>query len=179
MSSIAYGLSEEDTKNRYITPSLLAAGWRRDQMLMEYSLRSDKYQIIPEKNEAVKVSAEGRNRPDYLLCYKANYPIAVVEAKSYSKAAEDGIQQAQTYAQMLGLPLAYASAGEKFIELNMVTGAQRIISLDKFPSPTQLWDEYCKAKNISIEDKGKLESALYYTTNDGITPPPVLPNGGN
>lgn len=170
MSSIAYGLSEEDTKNRYITPSLLAAGWRRDQMLMEYSLRSDKYQIIPEKNETVKVSAQGRNRPDYLLCYKANYPIAVIEAKSNSKMAEDGIQQAQTYAQMLGLPLAYASAGEKFIELNMVTGAQRIISLDKFPSPTELWDEYCKVKKISKEDRIKLESALYYTTNDGIIP---------
>lgn len=92
MSSILYGLSEEDTKNRYITPSLQAAGWRRDQMLMEYSLRSDKYQIIPEKNEAVKVSPSGRNRPDYLLCYKANYPIAVIEAKSFSKTAEDGIQ---------------------------------------------------------------------------------------
>ena len=157
MSSVTYSLSEEDTKNRYITPSLLAAGWRRDQMLMEYSLRSDKFQIVPEKNEAIKVSAEGRNRPDYLLCYKANYPIAVVEAKSYSKTAEDGIQQAQTYAKMLGLPLAYASAGEKFIELNLATGAQRIFSLDKFPSPAQLWDEYCKAKNISNEDKGKLE----------------------
>ena len=170
MSSVLYGLSEEDTKNRYITPSLQAAGWRRDQMLMEYSLRSDKYQIIPEKNEAVKVSPSGRNRPDYLLCYKANYPIAVIEAKSFSKTAEDGIQQAQTYAKMLGLPLAYASAGDKFIELNMVTGAQTVIPLDKFPGPSQLWDKYCKAKKIPNEDKGKLESALYYTTNDGKIP---------
>ena len=39
--------SEEDTKLRHITPAIQAAGWKSDQMLMEYSLKADRYRIVP------------------------------------------------------------------------------------------------------------------------------------
>lgn len=105
--------TEEDTKERRITPALKAAGWSSSMIWMEYSLRSDRFRIVPEKNIALKVKPTGRNKPDYLLCRNVNCPLAVVEAKKASKSAEDGIDQAITYAKMLDIPFAYASAGEK------------------------------------------------------------------
>jgi type I restriction enzyme R subunit len=42
----------------------------------------------------------------------------VVEAKADYKAAADGVQQAKTYAQMLGLKFAYATNGHEVIEVD-------------------------------------------------------------
>ena len=75
-------LSEEDTKNQIINPALNKAGWTPNMMLMEYSLKSDRFEIIPGANKTKKISASKRNFPDYLLCKYANMPIAVVETRS-------------------------------------------------------------------------------------------------
>ena len=36
-----------------------------------------------------------QKRADYILRYSADYPLAVVEAKSYYKLASDGVQRAE------------------------------------------------------------------------------------
>lgn len=163
--------SEEETKLRYITPALQKAGWSSHKMLMEYSLRKDRFKIVPGHNITTKVQPSTRNKPDYLLCKSVNFPIAVVEAKSTEKTAPDGIDQAKVYAEMLDIPFAYSSAGDKFIEYDYTTGLQKELSMDEFPSPDELWNRWCVARGINDEDsRQKMENALYYTTDDGKTP---------
>lgn len=163
--------SEEETKLRYITPALQHAEWSTHMMLMEYSLQKDRFRIVPGQNETAKIVASSRNRPDYLLCKSVNFPIAVVEAKSTAKTAADGVDQAKQYAQILDLPFAYSSAGDKFIEFDFTTGKQTEFALDAFPSPELLWKRWCKARGLEDEYKRKqLENALYYTTDDGKIP---------
>lgn len=166
-----YHETEEDTKHRYITPALHKAGWSAYQITMEYSLRKDRFKIVPGQNMATKVARTTRNNPDYLLCKNVNCPIAVVEAKSTEKTAADGIDQAKIYAEMLDLPFAYSSAGDKFIEHDFTTGKQTEFSMDEFPSPDALWKRWCDARGITDDDRRKkMEDALYYTTDDGKIP---------
>ncbi len=101
-------LSEEDTKLRFITPALQAAGWSANQLMMEYDLRADRHRIVPDQNRTRKEHT--RSRADYLLCHGVNAPIAVLEAKSTSKTAADGLDQAIRYAKMLDVPFAIADA---------------------------------------------------------------------
>ena len=163
--------SEEDTKQRKITPALNKAGWSNSHILMEYSLRSDRHMIVPSKNYTEKVKNTKRNKPDYLLCKKINVPIAVVEAKSSAKPDSEGIDQAKEYAKMLDILFAYSSSGNKFIEYDFSTGKQKELALDKFPSPDELWERWCKARQIvDANDRKQLESALYYTSDDGKIP---------
>lgn len=163
--------SEEETKLRYITPALLKAGWSSHKMLMEYSLRKDRFKIVPGQNMTTKVAPTMRNRPDYLLCKSVNFPIAVVEAKGTEKTAADGIDQAKAYAEILDIPFAYSSAGEKFIEYDYTTGKQTELTMDAFPSPDVLWKRWCNARGVRDDaSRQQMEDALYYTTDDGKIP---------
>ena len=162
--------SEEDTKARHITPAIQAAGWQSHQIMMEYSLKADRYRIVPGQNCTVKDTQSKRSRPDYILCHDVNRPIAVIEAKKRNKTARDGIDQAIAYAKMLDVPFAYASAGEGFLEFEIPTGTQRELKLDNFPSPAELWRRWCKLYNITDDDAHRLENALYYTSAEGHTP---------
>lgn len=163
--------TEEDTKNRLITPALKLAGWTSSQMLMEYSLQKDRYRIVPGQNATVLEKQKNRSRPDYILCHSVNMPIAVVEAKRSAKSASDGLDQAINYAKQLDIPFAYSTAGEEFIEFDLTTGEQKHLPLDKFPSPAQLWDRWCQVRGVDNQEKRKqLQQALYYTTADGKIP---------
>ena len=126
-------LSEEDTKTQRITPALKKAGWPLSQIAMEYNLKADRFRIVPDQNKTYKESS--RTRADYVLFHSTNVPVAVLEAKSAAKTAEEGLGQAITYAKMLDVPFAYASSGDKFVEYNLKTGQQRTIPLTAFPSP--------------------------------------------
>lgn len=161
-------LTEEDTKQRLITPALQHAGWSATQMMMEYDLRSDRFRIVPDQNRAVKEST--RAKADYLLCYGINRPIAVLEAKRQGRPDSEGLDQAIVYAKKLGIPFAYSSSGNKFIEYNIHTGRQRELSLESFPSPGDLWSKWCNIRDVHPRDKKQLEAATYYTTMDGRTP---------
>ena len=161
-------LSEEDTKTQRITPALQKAGWPLSQIVMEYNLKADRFRIVPDQNKTYKESS--RTRADYVLFHSTNVPVAVLEAKSAAKTAEEGLGQAITYAKMLDVPFAYASSGDKFVEYNLKTGQQRTIPLTAFPSPADLWRRWCQAREVSPENETRLNDALYYTSIDGKVP---------
>jgi type I restriction enzyme R subunit len=77
---------------------------------------------------------------DYLLRFRRDFPIAVVEAKAEYKAASDGLQQAKDYAEMLGLKFAYATNGPDIIEFDYFTGLESHLS--GYPTPEELWRRY-------------------------------------
>lgn len=164
-------LTEEDTKVRYITPALRKSGWIMNYLLMEYSLKADRYKIVPGENRAEKVKASKRNNPDYILCRYTNMPLAVLEAKRLGMSDSEGIDQAKTYAQTLDLPFAYSSSGTGFIEYDFSTGTQRALTLDQFPSPDELWDRWCYARGVNNETtRAIVDKARYRTTSDGKVP---------
>ena len=153
-------LSEEDIKARYITPAVTAVGWHINQIRFEYPFTDGR--IILRGN----VTARGKQkRADYILFYKPNFPLAVIEAKDNNHPVGGGLQQAIEYAKILDIHYVYASNGDGFVEQNLITGETRELTLEEFPSPETLYSRYKKDKNISeIEEKALLEP-YYYASN--------------
>lgn len=140
-------LSEEDIKYRYITPALEKAGWRKENIRMEYFTDG---QILVEGNV---VKRGNKKRADYLLCKNGGFPLAVVEAKKLEYTVDKGLQQAIDYAMALHVPFAYSSNGEKFVEHDFLTGKEREFSMDSFPTEDELWKRYCESKKFSPEQE--------------------------
>jgi type I restriction enzyme, R subunit len=154
-------LSEEDIKARYITPAVVDAGWDiKKQIRFEYAFTAGR--IILRGN----VTTRGKKkRADYVLFYKNNFPLAVIEAKDNNHPVGAGLQQAIEYAKALDISYVYASNGDGFVEQNLITGEVRELSLNEFPSPENLYNRYIKDKNITdIEEKAILEP-YYYVPN--------------
>ena len=151
-------LSEQDICLRYITPALENSGWdKMKQIRTEYTFTDG--QVIVRGNITVRGK---RKRADYLLSYKSNLPLAVVEAKDNKHNLGDGIQQAIEYARILDLPFAYCSNGDGFIEHDMKSGYERQLSLYEFPSPEDLWNKYKFYNDIDNEEKENIVSEPYY-----------------
>lgn len=131
--------TEADTCRRVITPRLQAAGWDS----MPHQLQEQRT-ITPGRILFTKDGTKRgkRRRLDYLLRYRPDVPIAVVEAKASYLTAADGMQQAKLYATMLGLKFAYASNGADVIEYDFITGLET--PRFDFPTPTELWDRLRK-----------------------------------
>lgn len=138
--------SEEDVKYQFITPSIENAGWDKTQIRFEYSF-TDGQMII----KGMKAKRGARKRADYLLSYKPNLPLAIVEAKDQKHAVGDGMQQGIHYAEILDVPFVYSSNGSGFLEHDMITGKERELYLEEFPSPEELWERMIHEKKISDE----------------------------
>lgn len=151
-------LTEEDIKQRYITPALHQSGWSKNQLLMEYYFTNG--QVIV-RGKTVK-----RGQPkkaDYLLLRsKDQKPLAIVEAKDASNSVGSGMQQAMEYAQILDIPFAYSSNGNGFLEHDFLTGAERILALDKFPTENELWLRYCKSKGIGSQQEAVISEPYHF-----------------
>ena len=85
-------LSEEDIKNRYITPAIQNAGWENTHYRMEYYF-TDGRVLIQGRSHARK---KGK-KADYLLFSSPNNPIAIVEAKDNNKPVGGGMQRLQSF----------------------------------------------------------------------------------
>lgn len=161
-------LSEEDIKSRFIQPALEDKGWDKYHMRLEYAYTAG--QILVQGR--MRHRKKGK-RVDYLLYSEDNYPIAVVEAKDRKHAPADGIQQAIDYARDLDLPFAYASNGEKFVEHDMDTGAERTFTMDEFPTPLALRERHRQwmIHNKNLSDEGaQLLDIPYYSDSDSYPP---------
>lgn len=160
-----YKLSEEDTKRIEITPTIVEKGWdNKTQIRQEFSFTKGRIMV-----RGKEVKRGEPKRADYVLFYKPNLPLAIVEAKSGYKTVSAGIQQGIDYAQTLNIPFVYSSNGEGFYEHDLLTGAEREIRLNEFPSPTELWRRYKKAQNITEEQENKI-FAPYYDDGSGRSP---------
>lgn len=158
-------MTEEEVKLNYITPAIEKAGWDRKLIRMEYPITAGKIVVRGEK--AFRLT---KKRADYLLFYKENMPLAIVEAKDNSHIIGDGMLQAQEYAEKLDVRFVYTSNGDGFLFYDMKTGEQKALTLDEFPSPEELYNKQYKER---IEDAKNLEAVLntpYYFGEETYPP---------
>lgn len=154
-------LTEEDIKLRYITPSLQESDWDiKSQIRCEYYYTDGKINVRENKAQRGK-----GKKVDYILFYKPNIPIAIVEAKDNKVSASHGIQQAMGYASDLDIPFAYSSNGTGFYEHDMITGEEREININEFPTRIELWNRYLKEKNISVDEEKIITEPYYFNIN--------------
>ncbi|WP_218937153.1 EcoAI/FtnUII family type I restriction enzme subunit R [Bacillus toyonensis] len=155
-------MTEEDIKLKYITPAIVKAGWDiQKEVFCEHSFTDGR--VIVRGNLATRGKSK---RADYLLNYKPNYPIAVVEAKDNKQEVGAGMQQALEYANILDVPFAFASNGDGFIEHNRNTGEEREISLDEFPTREELWERHVREANISAAQQAIINEPYFFQLGD-------------
>ena len=162
-------LSERDICTQYIVPALKKAGWDLERQVREEVSFTDGRIYVRGTS-----SARGsRKRADFILYYKPNIPIAVIEAKDNSHNVGDGIQQALGYAVTLDIPVAFSSNGDGFLEHNRAAtdgSVERDLSLDEFPSPAELWQRYKRYKGIETEQQEQIASFDYFYDGSGRSP---------
>ncbi|GBF36556.1 EcoAI/FtnUII family type I restriction enzme subunit R [Methanofervidicoccus abyssi] len=146
-------LNETETRIKLIDPKLHESGWSEDLIRREVKITEGR--IIDEYGNRKKGV-----KPDYILFLERYFPIAVVEAKEEAKHHAAGIQQAKRYAEMLNVPFAYSTNGHKIEEYDFITKKQRTI--DKFPSPQELWKRYSLWKFNRLLPFNKDENPLLY-----------------
>ncbi len=162
-------LSERDICTKFITPALEKAGWNKlTQFLEEVSFTDGKIYVRG------KLTARGeRKRADYVLYYKPNIPIAIIEAKDNKHSVRAGMQQALNYARILDIPCVFSSNGDGFLFHDRTATDAQIeeeLGLDNFPTPQQLWEKYKKYKGITTPDAEKIAAQPYYADGSGRNP---------
>lgn len=128
-------LSEEDVKLRFITPAILNKGWSVNDITMETKVKLTDGKINIKGNLVTRGKAKFA---DYVLYYSRSTPIAIIEAKDVTHSVSFGLQQAKEYAQMMDVPFAYSSNGMGFQEYDFLTGKERSLSMDEFPTMYEL-----------------------------------------
>lgn len=156
-------MTEEDIKLQYITPAITAK-WPLSRITMETQITDGKINL--KGNLVVR---EKPKKADYVLYLQEEKPIAIVEAKDNKHTVSYGIQQAITYAQMLDVPFAYSSNGDAFYEHDRLTGQERQINLDNFPSPDELLARYKAEKGLTPAEI-KAINQPYYTSQTTYSP---------
>lgn len=162
-------LSESDIKAKFITPALLKAGWDEQTQIRREVFFTDG-RIFVKGN----LTQRGKGKKaDYILYYKPNIPIAIVEAKSNKLSLNSGIQQALDYARILDIPSVYSSNGDGFFEHNKMATNGKIeqeLSLDEFPTPEQLWQRYKQYKDIHTQEQERISAQDYFFDNTDRRP---------
>jgi type I restriction enzyme R subunit len=143
-------LSEADICAKFITPAVIASGWR-EQTQIQREVHFTKGQI----HVRGKMVTRGKSKfADYVLYYKPNIPIAIIEAKENNYSIGDGMQQALEYADILNIPFVFSSNGDGFV-LHDRTGTmpqvESTLALEAFPRPDELWATYAKWKGLTPE----------------------------
>ncbi len=155
-------MTEEDIKLQFITPAIEAAGWdRQRQIKMEYNFTDGR--VIVRGN----VTARGkRKKADYLLYYKPNLPLAIIEAKDNNHNLGAGMQQGIEYAEILDVRFVYSSNGDGFLEHDMKSGIECELTIEQFPSPEELWQRYIGGDHITPEQEDLITEPYYYQPGD-------------
>ncbi len=162
-------LSERDICTKFITPAVEKSGWdKQTQLLEEVSFTDGKIYVRG------KLTARGtQKRADYILYYKPNIPIAIIEAKDNKHSVRAGIQQALDYAQILDIPCVFSSNGDGFLFHDRSAEGENIeteLDIDSFPTPEQLWERYKKFKGITTAAEETVVSQEYFFDGSGRRP---------
>ena len=162
-------LSERDICTKFITPAILKAGWDLHTQIRE-ELSFTKGRIIVRG----KLHTRGKQkRADYVLYYKSNIPIAVIEAKENNLSVGAGMQQALDYAETLDVPFVFSSNGDAFLMHDRTGLADKVeqeLSLEAFPTPEELWARYCKWKGVNTPEAKNTVEMPYYDDGTGRAP---------
>jgi len=162
-------LSERDICTKFITPAITAAGWDLHTQIRE-EVSFTKGRIIVRG----KLHTRGEHkRADYILYYKSNVPVAVIEAKENGHSVGSGMQQALNYAETLGVPFVFSSNGDAFLMHDRTGLAEKIereLALDAFPSPAELWQRYCQWKGLNTIEARRTVEMPYYDDGSGRAP---------
>ena len=166
-------LSERDICTKFITPALRKAGWDEMTQIRE-EVHFTKGRIIVRG----KLVSRGKaKRADYVLYYKPNLPIALIEAKDNNHSVGDGMQQALDYADTLNIPFVFSSNGDGFVfhDRAGATAKEATLALESFPPPSDLWARYRAWKSLTAEseeivlqdyfDDGSGKAPRYYQVN--------------
>lgn len=144
-------MTEEDIKLHYITPAIQAT-WGLERITMETRITDGRIKLAGNL-----VVREKPKKADYVLYINADNPIAIVEAKDNRHSVSSGLQQAMTYARMMGIPFAYSSNGDGFCEHDFLTGKERQFAMDEFPAPEEL---LCRLKRDAHDGAGLTEPEI-------------------
>ena len=157
-------LSESDICDRFISPALQKSGWEQNRWRREFAFTDGR--IIVRG----KMVARGKQkRADYLLFYKPNIPIAVIEAKDNTHSLGAGMQQGLGYSELLDVPFVFSSNGDGFLFHDKTGNAAQIettLSLDEFPSPEELWSRYKVWKGLEEASEDLVTSTNYQYATD-------------
>lgn len=165
-------LSERDICTQFILPALVKAGWDVSKQIREEVYFTDG-RIFVKGSKTVRGE---RKRADFILYLKPNIPVAVIEAKDNNHSVGAGLQQALGYAKILDIPVAFSSNGDGFIQHDLSGFSavnEKDLSLDNFPSPSELWNMYKKYKKIETPEQEEIASFDYFFDGSG-RPPPLL-----
>ena len=154
-----YEMSEEDVKLQYITPAITSK-WDRGKITMETQVTDGKINL-----KGNFVFREKPKRADYILYLNANNPIAIIEAKDNKHSISHGLQQAMTYARMLDLPFAYSSNGDGFAEHDFLTGKERQLKMDEFPTEVELVSRFKEESGMTSTQEVVIEQPYYSSQN--------------
>jgi type I restriction enzyme R subunit len=162
-------LSERDICTKYITSALVQVGWDMQKQVREEVSFTDG-RIYVKGNLSVRGK---RKRADYILYYKPNIPVAIIEAKDNKHSVKAGIQQGLDYATILDIPTVFSSNGDGFYEHDRTCTSgniEREIQLDQFPSPEELWQRYKQYKGIETQEAERISAQDYFFDGSGRNP---------
>lgn len=160
-------LTERDICTKFIHPAIEGAGWDMMKQVREEFYFTDGRIIVRGK---LYKRGKGK-KADYILYYKPDIPIAVIEAKDNKHSIGAGMQQALEYAEILQVPFVFSSNGDGFIMHDRTGKGQNIeteLSLDNFPSPEELWSRYTSDIEVDTPEALEVVEQDYYTDDSGM-----------
>ena len=159
------GMTEQDICSKFVLPSILKAGWDSMSHVREQvTFTAGRIRV-----DGNTISRGERKRADFILYYKNNLPMAIVEAKDNTHNIGDGLEQAKSYAQILHVPFAYSTNGEGYIEFDFLQGTEKSLSMDEFPTREELFARYIEANNYNDTQKNVILQD-YFSTPHGSKP---------
>jgi type I restriction enzyme R subunit len=162
-------LTERDICTKLINPAIENAGWdMRKQVREEVSFTDGRIIVQGKLHTRGK-----RKRADYILYYKPNVPIAIIEAKDNNKPVGSGMQQALEYSEILQIPFVFTSNGDSFVfhDKSATNGQiETEISLDNFPSPRLLWQKYLAYQGLEEPKTKEIVEQEYFADESGMSP---------
>lgn len=167
-------LTERDICTKFILPAVKRAGW--DEMVQ---VREEVYFTKGRIIVRGKLVTRGKaKKADFVLYYRPNIPIALIEAKDNNYSIGHGIQQGLDYAATLDIPFVFSSNGDGFVfhdRTGQSVPIETNLGLDAFPSPADLWARYRAWKGLDAEaeqivlqdyfDDGSGKAPRYYQVN--------------
>lgn len=160
-------MTEEDIKFQYINPAI-ESKWDRNKISMETRITDGMINL-----RGNRVSRSEAKKADYILYINPQKPIAIIEAKSNKYSVSHGLQQAMQYAEMLDVPFAYSSNGDGFYEHDYLTGKERELSLEEFPSEEELLIRFTADSNDGkglSDDVRRIINQPYYSSQNTYPP---------